>query len=228
MFPAARVHTMDQGRPTGQAVAVADGRIVSVGSMESMQPWLRRHPHRVDDRYCDKVVLPGFIDPPHPPAAVRHLHGAALHRPHRLGLAHRSAPGPARPRGGPQPAAGPRRGAGRPGRAGTGLGLRSGVPGRSPRPGPAGPDQRHGSPLGDRLRTPHHLLQLTDAGTDRGRRRHGWPRHRPVPRRAAERLVRRDRGHRPGHQAGGGPDLRRGVRSGSRRPDGGGGQGGPG
>ncbi len=63
VYPAARIHTMDQGRPTGQAVAVADGRIVSVGTIESMQPWLRRHPHDIDDRYRDKIILPGFIDP---------------------------------------------------------------------------------------------------------------------------------------------------------------------
>ena len=63
VYPAARIHTMDPGRPHGSAVAVADGRIVSVGSMESMQPWLRRYPFDVDDRYAGKVILPGFIDP---------------------------------------------------------------------------------------------------------------------------------------------------------------------
>ena len=63
VYPAARIHTMDPGRPHGSAVAVADGRIVSVGSMESMQPWLRRYRFDVDDRYAGKVILPGFIDP---------------------------------------------------------------------------------------------------------------------------------------------------------------------
>ncbi len=63
VFPAAKIHTMDAGRPTGEAVAVADGRIISVGTIESMQPWLRRHPHTIDDRYRDKIILPGFIDP---------------------------------------------------------------------------------------------------------------------------------------------------------------------
>ena len=63
VYTAGRVHTMDPGRPHGSAVAVADGRIVSVGSMESMQPWLRRYPYDVDDRYADKVIFPGFIDP---------------------------------------------------------------------------------------------------------------------------------------------------------------------
>ncbi|MDH3678573.1 MAG: amidohydrolase [Acidimicrobiia bacterium] len=63
VFTAARIHTMDPGRPTGEAVAVADGRIVSVGTIESMAPWLRRHAHTIDDRYENKVILPGFIDP---------------------------------------------------------------------------------------------------------------------------------------------------------------------
>lgn len=63
VYTAATIHTMDEGRPDATAVAVADGRIVSVGSLESMQPWLRRHPHVVDDRYADRVLMPGFIDP---------------------------------------------------------------------------------------------------------------------------------------------------------------------
>lgn len=63
VYPAARIHTMDPGRPEGTAVAVADGRIVSVGSIDSMQPWLRRFPFEIDDRYADKIILPGFIDP---------------------------------------------------------------------------------------------------------------------------------------------------------------------
>ena len=54
---------MDLGRPEASAVAVSEGRIVSVGSIESMQPWLRRYPHVIDDRYRDKVMMPGFIDP---------------------------------------------------------------------------------------------------------------------------------------------------------------------
>ena len=54
---------MDLGRPEASAVAVSEGRIVSVGSIESMQPWLRRYPHVIDDRYGGKVMMPGFIDP---------------------------------------------------------------------------------------------------------------------------------------------------------------------
>ena len=63
VFTAARIHTMDPGRPRADAVAVADGKIVSVGTLESMQPWLRRIPHDIDDSFRDRVILPGFIDP---------------------------------------------------------------------------------------------------------------------------------------------------------------------
>ena len=63
VYTASQIHTMDLGRPEASAVAVSDGRIVSVGSIESMQPWLRRYPHVIDDRYRDKVMMPGFIDP---------------------------------------------------------------------------------------------------------------------------------------------------------------------
>ena len=40
VFHAKRIITMDPGRPTADAVAVRDGRIVSVGSRASMQQWL--------------------------------------------------------------------------------------------------------------------------------------------------------------------------------------------
>ena len=63
VYSAAQVHTMDPGRPQASAVAVSGGKIVSVGSIESMQPWLRRYPYSIDDRYRDKVLMPGFIDP---------------------------------------------------------------------------------------------------------------------------------------------------------------------
>ena len=63
VYSAEQVHTMDPGRPQASAVAVSGGKIVSVGSIESMQPWLRRYPYSIDDRYRDKVLMPGFIDP---------------------------------------------------------------------------------------------------------------------------------------------------------------------
>ena len=63
VFPAAAIRTMDPGRPLAEAVAVKDQRIVSVGTMRAMRPWLAREPYEIDERFRDKVILPGFIDP---------------------------------------------------------------------------------------------------------------------------------------------------------------------
>ena len=63
VFPARKVVTMDPGRPVAEAVAVMDGKVLSTGSLRSMQPWLVRHPHVIDDTLRTKVILPGFIDP---------------------------------------------------------------------------------------------------------------------------------------------------------------------
>jgi predicted amidohydrolase YtcJ len=63
VFQAKRIITMDPGRPTADAVAVRDGRIVSVGSRASMQQWLDTHPYVVDDTFADHVIMPGFVDP---------------------------------------------------------------------------------------------------------------------------------------------------------------------
>lgn len=63
VYTAARIRTMDPGRPLAEAVAVKDGRIVSAGTLESMRPWLDREPHEIDDSFRDKVIFPGFIDP---------------------------------------------------------------------------------------------------------------------------------------------------------------------
>ena len=63
VYVARKIITMDPGRPTASAIAVRDGRILSVGTIDSMQPWLRRYPHTIDETFVDQVVMPGFIDP---------------------------------------------------------------------------------------------------------------------------------------------------------------------
>jgi predicted amidohydrolase YtcJ len=70
VFTAKKILTMDPGRPTGTAVAVRDGRILSVGTLETLQPWLKRYPHVIDDTFADKIIMPGLIDP------HTHLHWA--------------------------------------------------------------------------------------------------------------------------------------------------------
>ncbi len=63
VFTARRVITMEQARPEGTAIAVRDGRVVEVGDLDSLQPWLRHHDHTIDERFADAVLMPGLIDP---------------------------------------------------------------------------------------------------------------------------------------------------------------------
>ena len=63
IFPARSIITMNPSQPRATAVAVRDDRIVEVGSIESMQPWLAQHEHRVNDRFAENFITPGFIDP---------------------------------------------------------------------------------------------------------------------------------------------------------------------
>ena len=63
VYTARTIRTMNPSLPVATAVVVGDGRIVEVGTMESIRPWLDAHPHRVDETFADKVLMPGFIDP---------------------------------------------------------------------------------------------------------------------------------------------------------------------
>ncbi|MGH6805022.1 MAG: amidohydrolase family protein, partial [Methyloceanibacter sp.] len=77
VFTAKKFVTMDPGWPEATAVAVQDGRILSVGSLDDLKPWLDKLPHDIDDRFADKVLYPGFIEPHGHPL----LGGIALSRP---------------------------------------------------------------------------------------------------------------------------------------------------
>ncbi len=63
VYTAKKIVTMDTTQPTATAVAVKGDLIVSVGTLETLKPWTERHPHRIDRRFADKVLLPGLIDP---------------------------------------------------------------------------------------------------------------------------------------------------------------------
>lgn len=62
VFVAKKIVTMDPGWPEGTAVAVKDGRILSVGTIEDLEPWLKRFPYTIDERFKDKVIYPGFVE----------------------------------------------------------------------------------------------------------------------------------------------------------------------
>ncbi|NKB98392.1 MAG: amidohydrolase family protein [Pseudomonadales bacterium] len=63
LFPARSVITMNPSAPIAEAILVRDDRIVEVGGLDQMAPWLNKHDHVVDDRYKNDVICPGFIDP---------------------------------------------------------------------------------------------------------------------------------------------------------------------
>jgi len=77
VFVAKKFVTMDPGWPEATAVAVQNGRILSVGSLDDLKPWLDKYPYDVDDRFADKVIYPGFIEPHGHPL----LGGISLSRP---------------------------------------------------------------------------------------------------------------------------------------------------
>ena len=59
IFTARRVITMNPANPFGTAVAVRDGRVLGVGSLEELAGWGE---HIVDDQFADKVITPGFVE----------------------------------------------------------------------------------------------------------------------------------------------------------------------
>lgn len=63
VYVAKKIRTMEPSLPEATAVAVRDGRIVEVGTLESIKPWLDAHPHRIDRTFENLVLTPGFIDP---------------------------------------------------------------------------------------------------------------------------------------------------------------------
>jgi hypothetical protein len=62
VYVARKIVTMDPGWPTATAVAVKDGRILSVGTLEELQPWLKRYPYDIDKRFAKQVIYPGFVE----------------------------------------------------------------------------------------------------------------------------------------------------------------------
>lgn len=62
VFTAKKIVTMDPGWPYATAVAVKDGRILSVGTLEDLKPWLDNNPYEINNSFSDKVIYPGFIE----------------------------------------------------------------------------------------------------------------------------------------------------------------------
>jgi len=63
IYTAKKIITMEPALPEATAVAVANGRIVAVGSLKSLSSWTDQKNSRIDRRFEGKVIMPGFIDP---------------------------------------------------------------------------------------------------------------------------------------------------------------------
>ncbi len=63
LFPARRVITMNPSWPEGRVVAVRDGRILEVGSLDGLTAWRAHDDVEVREDFADAVIMPGLIDP---------------------------------------------------------------------------------------------------------------------------------------------------------------------
>lgn len=59
VYSAKKIVTMNPSQPTASHVAVREGRILAVGSYEDCSGWGE---HTLEDRFADKVLLPGFVE----------------------------------------------------------------------------------------------------------------------------------------------------------------------
>ncbi|MEI8186375.1 MAG: amidohydrolase [Chlorobiaceae bacterium] len=63
VFLARKIITMNPSHPEATAVAVRNGQILGVGSLEDLAPWLKSTSYRIDRQFSQKILMPGFIEP---------------------------------------------------------------------------------------------------------------------------------------------------------------------
>ncbi len=63
VYLAKSIITMNASMPNAEAVAVRDGKIIETGTLESLQPWLSKHDHEIDEQFKNSFIVPGLIDP---------------------------------------------------------------------------------------------------------------------------------------------------------------------
>lgn len=93
VYIAKKIITMDPALPEATAVAVKDGKILSVGSLADLKPWLDKFPYKIDKTFENKILLPGFIEPHGHPL----IGGTAMSRPLLTYLSTPNPYGPAFP-----------------------------------------------------------------------------------------------------------------------------------
>ena len=61
VFTAREIVTLDPARPSAQAIAVVNGRILWTGSLDEVKAMLGNQPYTIDRSFEDRVVVPGFV-----------------------------------------------------------------------------------------------------------------------------------------------------------------------
>ena len=59
IYSASKIITMNPQCPTASHVAVSDGHILGVGTLDELARWGE---YRLDERFADKVLMPGFVE----------------------------------------------------------------------------------------------------------------------------------------------------------------------
>ena len=59
IYRARKILTMNPRRPEATHVAVRDGRVLGTGALDDLAGW---GDHELDDRFADKVIVPGFVE----------------------------------------------------------------------------------------------------------------------------------------------------------------------
>ena len=62
IYTAKTIVTLDPGTPTAEAVAVMDGKILGVGTLDEVKGWVTDEEVEIDDRFKDDVIIPGLIE----------------------------------------------------------------------------------------------------------------------------------------------------------------------
>ena len=63
VFQAKSILTMNESLPNANAVAVKDGKIVEVGNLDTLKPWLSKYDHHINYEFNESIIVPGLIDP---------------------------------------------------------------------------------------------------------------------------------------------------------------------
>jgi predicted amidohydrolase YtcJ len=62
IYTAKTIVTLDPGTPTAEAVAVMDGKILGVGTLDEVKGWVTDQEVEIDRRFEDAVIIPGLIE----------------------------------------------------------------------------------------------------------------------------------------------------------------------